>query len=187
MVAKSIIMKQKLTDRQKHMLSVMVFLVKLLILSIPIYMVLFFNIPLHPLQDVVIEQSLFVFRATGYDAVRDGYLFNINNDFTFGISEDCTPWKSIWLLCSLMIATSGILWGRRFIGMAIGALILWIENIARIFLIVWVEQNFGLNAAMFIHNYLWRLLLVSIVLSIWLSWFYSIGKRHRERADGKRT
>ncbi|NOX72018.1 MAG: exosortase/archaeosortase family protein [Candidatus Micrarchaeota archaeon] len=163
-------MKFHFTPEQRRLLSVLIFLAKMIALSVPIYIVLFFNIPLHPLQEAVIGQSVAIFNAAGYEAVREGYLIRVNNDFTFGISEDCTPWKSIWLLFALMIAVPRIAWKRRVIGMVAGAFALWAANLARIFFIVYVQQLFGSPAAMFVHDYLWKALLVVVVLGIWVAW-----------------
>ena len=162
----------KLTKKQKEMLSVLSFLVKMLILVIPIYVVLYFGISLYPLQETVLNQSVFIFDVSGFRPERDGFLITVNNthEFGFAVSEDCTPWKSIWLLISLMIAVPGIGIGRRILGMVAGSVILWAGNLARIFYIVWTEQFVGYDFAMFVHDYFWKAFLVVLVLLIWIIW-----------------
>lgn len=163
---------QKLNKTQKEMLSVLVFLIKMIFLSLPIYFILFYNVSLYPLQETVIQQSIGILDFFSYNPVREGFMITVNSShyFSFLISEDCTPWKTIWLIISLMIAVPKIRISRRLIGMAIGASILWVGNIFRIIFIVWVEQNISFSLAMLIHDYLWKTMLILTVIAIWLSW-----------------
>ncbi len=171
----------KMAKKQKEMLSVLVFLIKMIILAAPIYLVLYFNIHLHPLQESVITQSLYVFEFNGFGPSREGFLITVNNthEFSFMISEDCTPWKSIWLLIALMIAVPEVLIKRRILGMIAGSLILWTGNLARIFFIVWAEQFINYETSMFIHDYLWKAFLIILVLLIWVVWLQWNGKLKR--------
>ncbi len=169
--------KGKLGGREKRMVSVLIFLGKLIILSLPMYAVLHFSISLYPLQEAVIGQSMAIFDASGYSPERRGFVITVNktHEFSFAITEDCTPWKSIWLLFALMLAVKRR-WKDRAWGFAAGAVLLWASNLLRIFLIVWTEQHLGLGAAMFIHNYLWKALLVGVVVAFWALWISRTGK-----------
>jgi exosortase/archaeosortase family protein len=76
----------------------------------------------------------------------------------------------------LIIAVPCVEWKKRLAGILIGIPILWIGNIARIFLIVLIGINYGFEAAELVHTYLWQLGLISLVLLIWLIWLYWVGK-----------
>ena len=162
----------KLTKKQKEMLPILTFLIKMVILAFPIYTVLHFGISLYPLQDAVTGQSILIFNIAGFSPSREDFFITINktHEFTFSISEDCTPWKSIWLLVALMIAVPKIKIDRRLAGIAAGSAILWTGNLARIFYIVWAEQFIGYGFAMMLHDYLWKAFLVIIVLLVWVVW-----------------
>ncbi|MBN2101595.1 MAG: exosortase/archaeosortase family protein [Candidatus Aenigmarchaeota archaeon] len=162
----------KLTKKQKEMLSVLIFLIKMIILVFPIYMVLHFGISLYPLQEAVTGQSFLIFNIAGFSPAREGFFITISktHEFTFAISEDCTPWKSIWLLIALMIAVPAISVKRRFLGMFAGSIVLWIGNLARIFYIVWTEQFISYDFAMALHDYFWKAFLVVLVILIWIVW-----------------
>jgi exosortase/archaeosortase family protein len=54
--------------------------------------------------------------------------------------------------------------------------LIYLGNLVRIILIVLVEQTYGTNIAMVIHDYLWQLGLISLVLIIWVFWLIWIGK-----------
>ncbi len=166
------IISMRLTKKQQEMLPILIFLIKMMILAIPIYIVLYFGISLYPLQETVLNQSVFIFDISGFDPVRDGFLITVNNthEFTFAISEDCTPWKSIWLLIALMIAVPKVINKRRILGMIAGSIILWVGNISRIYFIVWAEQFISYDLSMVIHDYLWKVFLIVLVLLIWIVW-----------------
>jgi len=171
----------KLTKKQKEMLPILIFLIKMIILSLPLYIVLYFGISLQPLQEAVTEQALLIFDAAGFNPSREGFLITVKrtHEFTFAISEDCMPWKSIWLLIALMIAVPKIKIERRLSGIVSGSAILWIGNLSRIFYIVLAEQFIGYKFAMLIHDYLWKAFLVALVLLIWIVWLQWNGKLKR--------
>lgn len=180
------IKKIKLTKDQEKMWQTLLFLVKLLILVIPLYLILAFNVDLSPLQEITTNQAYWIFKNMGFDVSRDGFILSVGsadsavgintNPVVFLISEDCTAWKSILLLFALIVAVAGVSMKKRLLGLAVGIPVLWLGNLARIFAIVLIAQNYGFTAASIVHDYLWQLGLISLVLLIWVVWLWFAGK-----------
>jgi exosortase/archaeosortase family protein len=177
------IKKIKLTKDQEKMWQTLLFLVKLLILVIPLYLILAFNVDLSPLQEITTNQAYWMFKNMGFDVSRDGFILSVSsasgvntNPVVFLISEDCTAWKSILLLFALIVAVAGVSMKKRLLGLAVGIPVLWLGNLARIFAIVLIAQNYGFAAANVVHDYLWQLGLISLVLLIWVAWLWFSGK-----------
>ena len=169
-------MKNKiiLSKKQKELWQTLVFLLKIIVFSIPLYIILYF-VNLSPLQEIVAENAYFIFKTAGFYVWKNGFMLSVN-DFPFFISEDCTGWKSMLFLTALIIAVPCVEWKKKLAGILIGIPILWIGNIARIFLIVLIGINYGFEAAELVHTYLWQLGLISLVLLIWLIWLYWVRK-----------
>ncbi len=177
------IKKIKLTKDQEKMWQTLLFLIKLLILVIPLYLILAFNVDLSPLQEITTQQAYWIFKNTGFDVSRDGFVLSVGsatdvntNPVVFLVSEDCTAWKSILLLFALIVAVAGVSMKNRLLGLVIGISVLWLGNLARIFAIVLIAQNYGFAVASVVHDYLWQLGLISLVLLIWVVWLWRLGK-----------
>lgn len=165
--------KTHLTEGQRRLWGILEFLIRLLILSIPIYFVLIFAIDLSPLQHAVADHSAAVLKSLGYSVMQDGYhiiVGTVYDHFYFMINEDCTGWKSMLFLFALIFAVPRIAWKKRIIGLVVGLPIIWIGNLARVIGVVLAEQAYGVEFALALHDYGYRLGLVALVLIIWIVW-----------------
>ena len=165
--------KMKLTGSQKRLWNILMFLVRLLILSIPLYLVLVFAIDLSPLQNTVATHSAYVLKAMGYNVFQQGYQIivgGVTDNFYFMINEDCTGWKSMLFLFALIFAVPGIPLKKRLIGLVIGIPIIWTGNLMRVVGVVLAERAWGLDYALMLHDYGYRLGLVALVLIVWIVW-----------------
>jgi exosortase/archaeosortase family protein len=166
--------KKKLTPRERRLFSTLVFLIRLLLLSIPLYIILASGLTLTPIQKTVSVQTENILTVLGYDVSRDNIIIKINkpvgDSFLFTVSEDCTGWKSMLFLFALIFAIPGVALVKRFLGLFFGLPIIWIGNLLRILIVVFVEGTFGYSAAMIIHDYLWQAGLIALVLSLWVIW-----------------
>lgn len=170
--------KVKLSAGQERLWETFLFLIKILVFAIPLYLVLTFQGALYPLQDLVSQNVYIVLRYFGYDVVREGFLLSIEgeNPFIFLVSEDCTGWKSMLFLIALIVAVPKVSRGKRMVGIIFGIPLIYLGNLLRILLIVQVEQVYGLEFANVIHDYLWQAGLISLVLVIWVFWLIWIGR-----------
>jgi exosortase/archaeosortase family protein len=168
----------KLTKTQKRFWKTFVFLLRLLILSIPLYVILIFNVDLYALQYSVTANTLWILRGVGYQVVQEGAALTVGaeNPFFFIISPDSTGWKSMLFLFALIFAVPGVVLKKRVFGLVFGIPLIWIGNLTRVLAIVFIERGYGFEAAMLAHDYLWRLGLISLVLVLWLLWYFKIAK-----------
>ena len=160
------------------------FFLRLVVLSLPLYLTILLSLSLYPLQYATAAQSAWALRGLGYLVTQDGAelataLPGDQAAFHFFISEDSTAWKSFLFLFALLFAVPGIAWRKRLIGLAVGLPYLWLGNLSRVLAIVAVERSYGLQAALFTHDYLWRFGLISLVLAAWAVWLHWVLPRAR--------
>lgn len=164
----------KMTPEQKRLWNILWFLIRLLVLSIPLYLIIFLAVDLTPMQATVASQTSYILESMGFNVIQEGYhiiVGTIEDHFYFMINEDCTGWKSMLFLFALIFAVPRISWKKRFIGLIIGIPIIWIANLGRVIGVVLAERMWGLEFAMSLHDYGYRLGMIAVVLLIWLIWF----------------
>jgi exosortase/archaeosortase family protein len=154
---------------QERLYGTLVFLLRLCILSIPVYLVLALGIGLYPLQLAAAGQAEWVFGRMGMVASREGAGMTVQG-FSFLIDEDCTAWKPMLFLAALIVAVPAAGWRKRLMGVAVGIPLLWAANLLRIVTVVLAQQSLGTEAALFLHDWVWQLLMVGVALWVWLCW-----------------
>lgn len=164
----------KMTPEQKKLWNILWFLIRLLILAIPLYLIIFLAVDLTPMQVTVAKQTTYILDNLGFNVIQEGYhiiVGTIEDHFYFMINEDCTGWKSMLFLFALIFAVPMIAWKNRFAGLVVGIVIVWIANLGRVVGVVLAERMWGLGFAMSLHDYGYRLGMIAVVLLIWLIWF----------------
>jgi exosortase/archaeosortase family protein len=179
--------KPRLTKRQERLWNTLIFMIKILLFSIPMYVLLAFSQILLPLQAAVSSNTVFLLRLMGFDAGVQSLFISISgaNPFIFVVSEDCTGWKSMLFLIALVSAVPAVEMRKRLAGFLIGLPVIYAGNLVRIILVVIIEQSFGLQAAMLFHDVLWQAGLIALVLAVWTLWF--MWARKAGRAKPKRA
>jgi len=164
-----------MNSKHKALYETFKFSLKLLLLSLPFYILIPF-LDLSFLQEITLINVKFLLELMGFGVKREGFMLILNNGFNFLISADCTAWKSMVFIAALMISTPSISLRKKAFGIVGGFFILWVGNIARITLLVFVQRYYGNEVMGIIHNYLWQLGLILLVLITWISWIF-ISKR----------
>jgi len=168
----------ELTSTQQRLWKVFVFLLRLVILSIPLYAIITFSVDLSFMQNIAAGNTYWMLNYAGYSVTQQHTAITVVGDsgdpFMFLIGEDCTAWKSMLFFFALVFAVSGARMKKRLLGLVIGIPLIWIGNLARIFMIVSIQQSFGLDAAMLFHTIFWQIGLVALVLVLWGFWFLRI-------------
>jgi exosortase/archaeosortase family protein len=161
-----------LTPQQQKLWDTLLFLMKVLVLSLPLYFIILFGISLSPLQSSDAAASSAILSGLGYSVQRDGAYLTVGTEkpFSFYLTEDCTAWKSFLLLFALVFAMPAAAFVSRLKGLAFGLPVLWLGNQARIVGVVLTERATSMQFAMFTHDYIWRVFLVFLVLGVWLLW-----------------
>ncbi len=162
----------KLTKEQERLWRTLQFIIRFTVFSIPLYLIIWLNIGMMPLQFLVADHAFWAIDAYGYSVSMDGLLMSVGQDspFMFLIGEDCTGWKSMLAFVALVIATLGVSLRKRALGIAVGIPLIYLGNLARILLVVMAEAAYGYDAALFIHDWLWQAGLIALVLVLWLGW-----------------
>lgn len=168
-------MKIKLNKNQKKLFETLLFLIKLLVFAIPLYIIMSFQGILSPLQEIVSQNVQSLLQLVGFEVSRNGFLI-IAKDIAFFVSEDCTGWKSMLFLTALIFAVPKVKIKERLTGVALGIPAIYIGNLARILAVVLVWHNYGFEFAGIIHDYFWQAGLILLVLVLWVSWLIWAGK-----------
>lgn len=168
-----------MSSDQKKLLEALLFLVKVLIFAIPLYLILIFQNVLYPLQEAVSQNIYLILNFIGLETFKDGFLLKTNG-FAFLISEDCTGWKSMLFLIALILAVPKVNIRKRIVGLAFGVPAIYLGNLFRILIMVFISLGFRPEFAKVIHDYFWQLGLISLVLVVWILWLIWIGKFGRK-------
>jgi len=163
---------RNLTRQQRKLWETFVFLAKVIALSLPLYFIILFSIPLTQLQIFDAYVSSGMLTAMGYHVEQAGASITVGylNPFSYYLSEDCTAWKSVLFLFALIFAVPAVSMRSRLVGLGLGIPVLWLGNQARIVGVVVTERATDVTFAMLTHDYLWRAFLVALVLGLWMLW-----------------
>lgn len=167
---------ESLTPGQRRMSRALIFLARLNVLAVPLYLIILIGADLWVLQLGVATHSSWVLQALGYQVVQDGASVTVNQAFRFFIVQDCTAWKGMLFLFALLFAVPGIALKKRALGLALGLPVIWLVNLARIAGIVVAQSFWGTRTAMLIHDWLFQAVLIFTVLGIWAVWLAWSGR-----------
>lgn len=160
----------RLTPGQARMLRALEFLVRVTILSLPLYMVIWLGIDLHVLQSAASGQAAWILQVLGFSLTHQGTSISLENGFRFFIIPDCTGWKSMLFLFALIFAVPLVSLRKRLAGLAVGLPLIWIGNLLRIVSVVSLQGIWGTEAALFMHDTVFQAGLIAAVLITWLAW-----------------
>jgi len=164
--------KIRLTRQQKRMEDTLVFLLRLIALSIPLYIIMWMDFILLPLQSITAGQVAWALNAMGFAVTSKDLILSVGSGqpFIFFIGPDCTGWKSMLAFIALIFATLGAGMRKRIAGTLIGIPLIHAGNLLRIIAVVLIERSYGLEAAKVFHDWLWQAGLIALVLALWLAW-----------------
>ena len=176
----------RFSSGQKKLWNVLVFLVRFLVLAIPLHVLLWLNFDAHPLQVVTVNSVAFLLSIAGvtYEIV-DVFLLVDCGSFvwTIEIIKDCVGWKSFMAVFGLMFAVRKVAFSRRMIGVLAALPLIYVGNAFRIFTSIYLSIVYGYEWFDFIHNVLWQGGLIALVIAIWWVWLEKIadvgGKRKK--------
>jgi exosortase H (IPTLxxWG-CTERM-specific) len=115
---------------------------------------------------------VFTDRVTQHDDIVtfDGFAVRIVSE-CFGLLE-----MAIFSAAVLAFATG---WRKRAVGIALGVPTIYLFNLARILMLLWVGRH-ARSFFEFIHVYFWQATLILVITSLWLLWIrYVVGDETR--------
>jgi exosortase/archaeosortase family protein len=171
----------RLTPKQKRLWELEKFLLRVLVMVIPVYLILTFGISTLPAQYEVARESEWLMSSMGMEAAQygTGVIVGVpdKGPFFFVIGPDCTGWKAMLFFAALLLAVPRRAWRARIAGMALGLSALWVMNVLRVVEVVQVYASSGYWTAMLVHDYLWQVGMGAAALVLWLVWLRLSRKR----------
>lgn len=163
------IQKKKNLILRKKLETIVWFLIKFNILAIPLYLVMYLNFTLPPLQTFLATLSSYGINLFGYHLTQDE-MFLYSGSQQIEISWDSTGWKSMYALAALVIATPVSDLHKKIRFLFIGVPLVFLINYLRITSTILVSLKFGFQYFDIIHMFLWREGLILAVVAIWYVW-----------------
>lgn len=158
---------------RKKLTEIAKFLIIFNILSIPMYLVLFYGLSFAPLQNFLAFLSVKTLNAFGIDAIQENSFVNLlanNQLLRIEISFDSTGWKTMYALFALVVATPKRKPKGKGIFLLWGIPLLFVLNFLRIITTILVAVYFGFQYFDVVHLLLWREGLIAAVLALWYLW-----------------
>ncbi len=171
---------KKILERRRKLLATLIFSIKLNLLVIPLYILIYLDFSLPSLQNFLAYLISLTLSSLKFPVTSEGkniFIFLTESEsyriIPFEISMDCTGWKSMYLLTALVFASSFEL-KKNLKFLAITLPFLFIINFLRIVSTIAIALIFGFEFFEVTHNILWREGMVFIVVIIWYLWLRKI-------------
>jgi len=168
----------KLKIDKKQLKTVAWFLIKFNLLAIPMYLILYFNVSMQPLQLFFAQALANGLNSLGYKTyfiespISTIPLISISgtNAQPIYVSTDSTGWKSLYALTALVLATPNKKTKKRVKFLAIALPSIFIINYLRMLTTILICLRFGFKYFDFVHGFLWSWGLISAILVLWFMW-----------------
>jgi len=174
------VVNKKILERRRKLLATLIFSIKLNLLVIPLYILIYLDFSLPSLQNFLAYLISLTLSSLKFPVASEGkniFIFLTESEsyriIPFEISMDCTGWKSMYLLTALVFASSFEL-KKNLKFLAITLPFLFIINFLRIVSTIAIALIFGFEFFEVTHNILWREGMVFIVVIIWYLWLRKI-------------
>lgn len=164
----SIFKSLNISRKNKKLFNILFFIGKLLIFSIPLYVVIWFNIDLYLYQNILASQIHWILKLIGISVGRTGIEL-LTKKTLFVISKDCTGWKSLLFFTALIISTPSKI-KKKTSGLMFGLPVLYLANIFRIIVLILLGIFYGEGYFNLVHDIFWQLFSIGSVLFLWILW-----------------
>jgi exosortase/archaeosortase family protein len=168
-------LRRDIGGADRRLVKTLTFLLVLIALSVPLYLIPLYPPLLLPLQDTVAAHSHALLLSLGVPAERSGLFIMVTagEPFALFIGPDCTAWKSMLLLSALMIAVPGAALRRKAAGILIGVPLVYAANVSRIAMVASVGTFAGEEPALLLHDISWQVGLTALVLCAWFCFLFA--------------
>lgn len=167
-----------MTKQQQKLWNVLYFLVRFLILAIPLHLIIWSSYDFSLLKNITSSLLELMLKILNVSYIRDGLLFTISTKTGMLIIEiirDCVGWKSMLAFASLIVAVPKIKLRKRLYGILIGVPIIFVMNAFRLATTFYISSIFGVEVFDFVHKFLWQVGLIVLILAMWVFWLKKIG------------
>lgn len=168
-----------LTKKQKKLWKTLIFLVKFGIASIPIYLVILFDMNFFVLQEKVARQTNSIINFLGTNSTikycntsecnpnPPGMPTIIFQSRAIGIDRACTGYRSFFALVGLMLAVPCIKKEKRIRGIFLALVIIYAANLIRLVSTFYLS---GILDFDLVHGLMWREGMIAVVFISWILW-----------------
>jgi exosortase/archaeosortase family protein len=162
--------RRPMSEQQKNLLRMLDFLVKLSILAIPLWFIIFFNLQIVKFKEITAGIVYADLKFFGIPAeLKDTFLSIPAKDGLFAVNLNwvCSGWESVYIFFALVFATDLAL-GKKLRAM-IYLPFIYLINIFRIISVLLMIYFFGSKWFDILHI-AWTFILTTIILWIWWTW-----------------
>jgi exosortase/archaeosortase family protein len=171
--------EKKLSPQQKKLWQLLLFLIKFGIASIPVYLIMAFNLDFFYIQNAEALQVNFIINSFGTNssvmyckinecnASPPGMPAIAYQDRAIGVDRACTGYRSFFALIGLILAVPGITKDKRLRGIFFALVVVYIANIIRLLSTFYLSFVFDFEL---VHNIMWREGMIAVVFFSWLLW-----------------
>jgi exosortase/archaeosortase family protein len=158
----------KRLPKEKDLKRILWFFVKLNVLFLPMYAVIYFDLKYEPAQVFFASIVNFFTSILGFKIVQDGYMLYLGDEgFPIDISFDCIGWKSSYSLIALVLASPGS-WKEKVEFLLKWVPVMLLLNLARVFLALVIGYLFGFGLIPIVHDYILQVVMILAVLLFWI-------------------
>lgn len=161
--------KNSLDGIQLNLFGSCVFLLKLIVLSTPLYLILWAGWELAFLRTFTASLSASGLQLIGLQASTTGHIVS-SGGLLLDVTWDSTGWKSMLVVAALVLASPRS-WRSRLSGVAAAVIGVFVLNVTRVISMIYGVTVLGLEYE-FLHAFLWRWGLTAAVLVIWGLWLH---------------
>jgi len=157
----------KRLPKEKDLKRILWFFVKLNILFLPMYVVIYFDLKYEPAQVFFASIVNFFISILGFKIEQDGYMLYLGErGLPIDISFDCIGWKSSYSLIALVAASPGT-WKEKTGFLLKGVPAMLLLNLARVLLALTIGYFFGFDLIPVVHDYILQVAMLFAVLFAW--------------------
>lgn len=160
------------TVNRETLEPVLRFLLRMLVLAAPFYLILQWEPDLSLLQQGNAYLTAEALNLLGVTAEHTGVYVDTAT-LLLQVSQDSTAWKSFLLYTALVFAVPGVGWRQRVTGIGIGVPVLFCVNVLRIVSMVYAVEMWAVSYT-FLHTVMWRWALTGAVAALWGAWLYTV-------------
>lgn len=173
--------RKKVLVNEKVLKEILIFLFKLNIFLVPLYVFSYIKVNFYPAQSVVATLVSNLLRVMNVNVVKKDLLIVVSSKsgaFAGFIDFDCIGWKSMLAFIALIFATPSSE-RKKLIGLLFLPLIFFI-NILRITIVFFIVATYGIEHFSLVHSVGWSFGMIFMVLVLWVVWMKFVRENKRK-------
>ncbi len=155
--------------QKKKAIEIAKFLIRLNLLLIPFYLIVYFDLSIIQLQNGFALLISKILNIIGYENTVSDFIIFIQDKLVIDMSFDCLGWKSMYSLFALVFAIKEKL-NKKLKFLLKWLPVIFLLNIFRVVFNIIIGLKFGIKWMNIFHSILWQGGMIAVVLVIWYIW-----------------